>query len=108
MTPAADLLNIQFEKQSTIVTRRVAGEMILVPITRRMDEEAALYILDEVAAFLWEQLDGRHTGQDLIQMLESAYTVERHQAEEDVQTFLAKLKEIDVIRPVTTIGERVT
>ncbi len=102
MTASLDLLDILFEKEQTLVTRRVAGEVILVPINQRMGEEAALYTLDEVAAFLWEKLDGRHTGRDLIQTLEATYTVKHEQAEQDVQVFLERLKKIEAIRPVTT------
>lgn len=102
MTTQLGLLDIRFEREATMVTRRVAGEIILVPITRRIGEEAALYTLDEVAAFLWERLDGQQTGRDLITLLESTYTVERGQAEQDVQTFLTHLQHIEAIHPVTT------
>ncbi len=95
----ADLLNIRFERQPTMVSRRVAGEVLLVPVTRRMGEEAALFTLDEVAAFLWDQMDGHHTGRDLIQALESNYAVENGQAEQDVRTFLDQLQSVEAIRP---------
>ena len=94
-----DLLDVRLEHEPTIVTRRVADEVILVP-TERMGNEAALFTLDDVAAFLWERLDGRRTGRDLISALESAYTVEPGQAEQDVRTFLEQLESIQAIRAV--------
>ena len=94
-----DRLDVRLEHEPTIVTRRVADEVILVPTTR-MGDDAALFTLDEVAAFLWERLDGRRTGRDLISALVSAYAVEPEQAEQDVRTFLTQLESIQAIRAV--------
>ncbi len=94
-----DPLDVRLEHEPTIVTRRVADEVILVP-TERMGDDAALFTLDDVAAFLWERLDGRRTGRDLISALESAYTVEPGQAEQDVREFLERLTSIQAIRAV--------
>ncbi len=102
MTNPTDLLDMRFEREPTMVTRRVAGEIILIPVTRRMGEESALYTLDEVAAYLWERLDGQHTGRDLIEVLESAYTVEREQSSQDVRTFLEQLRLMQATRPAGT------
>lgn len=96
---ALDLLDIQFERISTIVTRRVAGETILVPIVPQMDQDPALYTLDEVAAYLWDLLDGRHTGRDLAAALTDRYQVSIEQAGADIRTFLEQLSSINAIRP---------
>jgi hypothetical protein len=93
-----DALEIRYEHDPAVVTRHVAGEVILVPI-RRSQAEASLYTLDEVAAFLWVRLDGRRTGRDLAAALEAEYEVEQARAEHDVRTFLDQLKSIDAIRP---------
>ncbi len=102
MKSETDLLDIRFEREPTMITRRVAGEIILIPVTRRMGEESALYTLDVVAAYLWERLDGQHTGRDLIEVLESAYTVEREQSAQDVRTFLEQLQSMQATRPAGT------
>jgi len=101
VTDITDILEMRFERQPTMVTRLVAGETILVPIIRQMGEEASLYTLDEVATFLWEHLDGQHTGCDLVKALTQTYAVEAAQAEKDVRSFLEQLKSIEAIHPVT-------
>jgi hypothetical protein len=87
-----------FEKSPTVVSRQVAGEVILVPVVRSQTSEAALYTLDEVAAFLWEKLDGRTSGEELIGKLLESYEAPPKEARKDVETFLADLKEIEAIR----------
>lgn len=91
------LLEARFEPHPSIVTRKVAGEIILVPVSGRITEPC-LYTLDETAAFLWEQLTGKPTGLDLIQALESNFSVEKEQAETDVQAFLEQLQSIGAIQ----------
>ncbi len=93
-----NLLDTRYEKQSTVVTRKVAGEVILVPIVRRIGEEACLYTLDEIAAFLWERIDGEQTGRSLAETLRASYSVESPQAETDVQVFLQQLESVGAIR----------
>jgi len=87
-----------------MVARRVAGEIILVPTKSQIHEDVALYTLDEVAAFLWEQLDGRQNGWDLVQTLLTTYAVEPSQAQEDTCQFLEQLKSIEAIRPSESSG----
>ena len=81
-----------------MVTRRVAGEVILVPVTQKMDKEASLYTLDEVAAFLWDEINGERSGRDLMKLLQEAYDVGKEQSEQDVQTFLEQLESMDAVR----------
>ncbi|OFW29522.1 MAG: hypothetical protein A3H97_01185 [Acidobacteria bacterium RIFCSPLOWO2_02_FULL_65_29] len=100
MTDLHDPLGTRYEHEPSIVTRRVAGEVILVP-TRQMSGDAALFTLDEVAAFLWERLDGQRTGKDLVAALESSYAAEPEQAAADVRTFLEQLESIDAVRRVS-------
>lgn len=97
MSTSTDLLNIKFEKHPSVVTRQVAGETILVPISRSIGNEPCLYTLDETATFLWERLDGRRTGHDLAKELTLSYEVSEEQAGSDVQTFLGELKSVELI-----------
>ena len=87
-----------FEPNPSVVPRKVAGEIILVPVSGRI-EQPCLYTLDETAAFLWERLDGAHTGETLAQELQANFAVEKEQAEADTQAFLEQLQTIGAIRP---------
>ena len=90
-------MDAPFQPHPSIVTRHVADEAILVPVTGRMAQEASLYTLNETSAFLWERLDGKRTGRDLVKEFMEAYEVEGAQAELDVRKFLAQLEEIGAI-----------
>ena len=105
MTTQVDLLDVLFEKDPAVVTRKVAGEVILVPITPQVQEDSSLFTLDAVAAFLWGCLQGQVSGRELVDRLTSAYQVETFQAEQDVRTFLQQLESIQAIRSGTQTGK---
>lgn len=93
-----NVMEVPFEPHPSMVTRKIAGEIILVPVGNGI-KEPCLYTLDEVAAFLWERLNGSNTGQTLAKELLSTFAVEKEQAEMDTQAFLQQLQSIEAIRP---------
>ena len=92
-------LDIRFQRRSSMVTRRVAGEIILVPIVRQVKDDPSLFTLDEVAAFLWDQMETYQSGSELVRKLQTVYDVAPEQAEKDVRQFLKQLQEIEAIEP---------
>jgi len=97
MSSQTNLLEAQFKRQPEMVARRVAGEIILVPIKPQIKEDPCLYTLDEIAAFLWEKLEQGSSGEELIEALLCQYSVSREQAVQDVQNFLEELLSIEAI-----------
>jgi hypothetical protein len=101
---ASDTLDVTFEREPSLVTRRVAGEVILVPT--QWTGGAALFTLDEVATFLWERIDGQRTGRELASLVEAEYETRIDEAERDVREFLEQLRSIEAIRPCDDRPER--
>jgi hypothetical protein len=81
-----------------IVARRVADECILVPIRRRSEDVESIYTLNEVAAFVWELLDGQRRFDDLRDAVVAEFEVERDQAESDLAAFLEQLQRSGALR----------
>jgi hypothetical protein len=54
-----DYLERCYEKDPSIVHRNIAGETILVPIRSHVADLESIYTLDEVAARIWELIDGQ-------------------------------------------------
>jgi hypothetical protein len=83
----------RYARDPDIVCRRVATEIILVPIRRNV-REVGLYTLNEVAAFVWEKLDGKHRVGDLVQAVVEKFDVSEETARRDIDLLLAKLEKI--------------
>ena len=60
----------------SFVTRRIAGETILVPVTGHAADLDAIYTLNEVGSFIWHLIDGRRSAQAIAEAVSAEF--ERH------------------------------
>ena len=97
-----------WQRASTVIARRVAGETVLVPLAKRADDPefkaARLYVLNETGEYLWSLLDSPKTTADLARNLSLAYETTASRAHSDVDVFLAALRDIGAVREVHDAG----
>ncbi len=86
-----------FRKNDNFVFRQIDDETILVPIKDNLGDMGSIYNLNEVGAFVWEQLDGHKTLSDINKMLTDEFDIPEGESEEDLIEFVSQLKEIDAI-----------
>lgn len=84
--------------------RRIADQFLLVPIVSRGADVDCLYNLNVVGTFIWEHLDGRTRGSDIVEALVERFEVERGTAEEDYRGFLTSLLGISAIHEAPRPG----
>ena len=77
-------------RRNGIVARRIGGETILVPVTRRA-QEMGLFTLNEVGTFVWERLDGERPLAEIVDDVTAHYEVEVERAREDLLGFVELL-----------------
>ena len=98
----------QWQRATTVIARRVAGETVLVPLARRTDDpefkSARLYVLNETGEYLWSLLDTPRTTADLARNLTTVFETTAGRAHSDVDVFLAALRDIGAVRQVTDAG----
>ena len=87
-----DHLQVVYQHDPSIVSRMIAGEMILVPIKNRLGDMESIYTLNETAARVWELSDGRHTIADIHQQILAEFEVDSLQAEQDVIELIGVLE----------------
>ncbi len=87
-----------------MVSRRVADEVILVPIRQNVGDLQSIYTMNEVGARIWELLDSEGAVAEIVSALSMEYEVEQAQAEADVVGFLAQLESIEAINSVRIEG----
>ena len=59
-------------RSERMVGRWVAGEFVVVPLRDRAADLDAIYNLSRVAAYIWERLDGRTPGQEVVRRSSNA------------------------------------
>lgn len=76
----------------SFVTRSIAGETILVPVTGNVADLDSVYTLNEVGSFIWRLIDGRRSAQAIAEAVTDEYDVALEQAALDVDELLTALE----------------
>jgi hypothetical protein len=95
----AATLDEVYAPDGSMVGRRVANEYVLVPVGRRGAADLdSLYNLTDAGAFIWEQLDGRASGAEIVARLVGAFEVSTEDAERDYLEFIEELARLGAVR----------
>ena len=77
--------------------REVAGSHVVVPTGKAALDFSGVITLNETGAFLWKQLAGDKTEQELVIALLDEYDIDEARAKEDISAFVNKLKAADLL-----------
>lgn len=91
-------LNTIVTQSPSIVTRKTGNEYVLVPVANNIADMNSVYTLNETGAFIWEQIDGKKSVKDLIEILIVEYQIDRETATEDVLSFIEEMKKYLIIK----------
>ena len=101
MTPSPEQL---FRRREGVIARRVAGEVLLVPLgVRTVDEgrrTAELFIINETGERLWEWLSVPTPVSELARNLMREFDVSAETASADATAFVASLRELGMLMEV--------
>src|SRR5208282_1484375 len=84
----SELADQVFIRSRTVVSRRVAGETLIVPVRGKVGDLASIYSFNQTGSLIWQLLETPKTLPDLIKAVEQEYAVGYEQAEQDVKQFL--------------------
>ena len=76
----------------SIVTRKTGNEYVLVPIANNIADMNSVYTLNETGAFIWEQIDGKRSVEELIVALTEEYDIDAENASNDVFAFIENMR----------------
>lgn len=80
-----------------LIKRKIAGDTVLVPAGKTVFDSNGLFVMNEVADFIWELLPDAAGADDICKKVLEEYDVTAEEAARDVEEFLEKLKEMDII-----------
>jgi hypothetical protein len=91
-------LHQSYRKSPQIVSREIAGEMILVPVSQKAGEiRGSIFTLNETAARAWKLLEGGNSVDEIRMVLSSEFEIDEEQAGQDLLELFAQLEEIGAI-----------
>ncbi len=84
-------------KGEDLVTRRIAGETIIVPIYRGVGDLDSIFTLNEAGSFIWDLVGREIRFKQIVEALCSEYEVGAEEAAKDLTAFLESLKEAGLV-----------
>ena len=79
------------------IMRNVAGEVVIIPTGTAAQYFNGIISTNEVAAFIWQNIEKCDTPEDMLKLVLEKYDVEEEQAKKDVYGFLETLKQAQMI-----------
>lgn len=90
-------LSAIYRKNENIVSRTIGDEVILVPIRKESGDLDNIFTLNELAAFIWNALDGNTSLEQIGSMITSDYEVTSEDAARDLLGCIADLESINAV-----------
>ena len=79
------------------ILRHVVGEYILMPTGDNIGKFRGTLLMNELSAFIWEQLQTPVSRDDLLSRILDRYDTDEKTAAADLDALLAELKQMEVI-----------
>ena len=83
--------------KNNFVLKKIAGSYVVVPVRTRAVDFSGIIKLSESGAFLWRILEKGVDREELIAKMLEEYAVDEATAAADIDRFVAKLREADLI-----------
>jgi methyltransferase-like protein len=90
-------LNSVLSHSTSVVTRKTGNEYVLVPVANNIADMDSVYTLNETGAFIWEQIDGKRTIEEIIELLNHEYEIDNESAYKDVFEFVENMKKFLIV-----------
>jgi hypothetical protein len=83
----------RFVRNQEVVSRKIDGELIIVPIRSGVGDLNSLYTLNPVGSVLWDFMTQDHTVAEMVERVCDEFEVSTSQAKQDIEEFLGSLIE---------------
>ncbi len=90
----------RFIRTQDVVSRKIEGELIIVPIRSGVGDLNSLYTLNPVGSVLWDFMTEDHTVAEMVQRVCDEFEVTAAQAQQDIESFLNSLVEEKLVQSV--------
>jgi hypothetical protein len=90
----------RYRRSESVAHRRIADEVLLVPIRTDPGQKVKIYTLNRTAAAIWEWLDGERDLGQLLELLCRRFEVQKETARRDLDACCLDLEAFGAIERV--------
>jgi len=80
-----------YTQGAAVITRRRAGDTLLIPVTQVGVDLQKVYLLNETAAAVWQLLEAPHSLDEMVSALQETYEAPEQTIRHDVEAVLEDL-----------------
>jgi len=81
----------RFTRKERVAGRQIAGESFLVPVCGQPGDMENIFVLNSMADFIWQRLDGEHALQEIHDEIMENFEVADEQARADAADLIGRL-----------------
>ncbi|HUK48355.1 MAG TPA: PqqD family protein [Terriglobales bacterium] len=89
-----------YVRSDAVVSRKIAGETLIVPISKGVGDLASIFSLNPVASAIWDGIAAPSSATQIVQRIAEAFDGEPQQIESDVESFLAEMESAGLVKAV--------
>jgi hypothetical protein len=100
MAPDSNPCDLRLRKKNEIVSRQIAGEMMLIPVMGKIADMKRIFALNPAGEFIWTRLDGGSSLGQISDEMSASFDISREQAFKDAEEFVSELLKEGLIEAV--------
>jgi Coenzyme PQQ synthesis protein D (PqqD) len=93
-----------YVRSTSVVSRVIAGETLIVPVRGGVGDLASIYSLNEVASSIWSAIAQPCSQDEIVERIGQEFSGERQQVEGDVNAFLAEMQSAGLVEAVGVLA----
>jgi hypothetical protein len=93
-----------YVRSTSVVSRVIAGETLIVPVRGGVGDLASIYSLNEVGSSIWTALAQPSSQEAIVDRLEQEFAGERQQVQQDVNAFLAEMESAGLVEAIGVLA----
>ncbi len=87
----------RIDREKELVTRRISGETIIVPLRSGVGDLSSIYTVNEAGSVIWDLVEKGAQFEEILQALCSEFDVTEEDAEKDLTRFLESLSSAGLV-----------
>ena len=89
-----------YRKKGEVVTRRIAGETLLVPVKAKLADMRKVFVLQGAGEFIWAEIDGKKSLTNVLEGITRDYDVKADVAEKDLCELVSDMLKAGLIEKI--------
>jgi hypothetical protein len=82
---------LRYVRSSSVVSRVIADEVLIVPIRRGVGDLASIYSLNPAASAIWNAISEARTKSEIVELLQQEFDAPTETVLTDVEAFLSEM-----------------